>query len=197
MLVAVEPLLFEEVGEAFRSLAPPSLGTPRIRARRYGLKVWYGSEAPEKEHYEVQVISATHASDATVLALEIGFHSEYQRLADNEAVLGWLMQHERRWHAGIGREAVAGAFLGSAGAWRRLSETWADPDLSDPGLVTELAVRLADYVSALESVRRRRETASTPDVDRPGRRQTLRTLDEGRARRAEGDAEPVRGRGRR
>ena len=157
MLRPVEPLLFDEVGEAFRSLAPPSLGAPRIRARRYGLKVWYGGQAPEKEHYEVQVISPDHASGATLLAIEIGFHSEYQHAADNEAVLDWLIQHHGSWRRGLGREAVAGAFLGRAESWRRLSETWGDPDLGDPALVTELSLRLVDYVTALEALRRRRD----------------------------------------
>jgi hypothetical protein len=155
----MEPLLFDEVGEAYRSLAPLALGPPRLRARRYGLKLWYGDEAPSKEHYEVQVISPSQAPGAKVLALEVGFHSEYPQAADNEAVLGWLMRSERRWRSGLGREAVAGPFLGR-GEWRRLSETWADPDLSDPGMVSELAVRLADYVAALEALRRRQPLRS-------------------------------------
>jgi hypothetical protein len=35
-----------------------------------------------------------------------------------------------------------------------VSETWPDPDLGDPELGTEVALRLADYVLALEPVRR-------------------------------------------
>jgi hypothetical protein len=167
MLVFVEPLLFEEVGEAVRSLAPPSLGALRIRARRYGLKVWYGGDTPEKEHYEAQVISAKEVSGAKVLGLEIGFHSEYPHVADNDAVLVWLMKHERRWRSVVGREAIVGAFLGRADSWRRVSETWPDPDLGDPGLVTELAVRLADYVTAIEPLRRRAPARPSPTARLP------------------------------
>ena len=39
--------------------------------------------------------------------------------------------------------------------WQRLSETWADPDLGDPELPMEVAARLADYITALEPLRRR------------------------------------------
>jgi hypothetical protein len=37
--------------------------------------------------------------------------------------------------------------------WRRISETWSDPDLGDPELVFQLAGRLTEYVQALEPYR--------------------------------------------
>ena len=55
----------------------------------------------------------------------------------------------------IGGPVVAGPFLGRADQWRRISETWPDPDFGDPDLPLELAGRLLDYVEALEPLRRR------------------------------------------
>lgn len=152
----MELLLFEEVAEALRGLLPPELGTPRQRARRYGIKVWFGPSAPEREHYEAQVIGAAHVPDATTLALEIGFHTEHPRVADNDAVMAHLLAHEATWRAEIGEEAVAAPFLGRADDWRRISELWPDPDLSDPSLGFDIAVRLVDYITGLEPVRRSR-----------------------------------------
>jgi hypothetical protein len=53
----------------------------------------------------------------------------------------------------VGKAAVVGPFLGRAKSWRRVSETWADPDLGDPELAIELAASLADYITALEPAR--------------------------------------------
>ena len=47
-----------------------------------------------------------------------------------------------------------GPFLGRPDVWRRVSETWPDPDLGGEDLGIEVAVRLADYITALEPVRR-------------------------------------------
>ena len=47
---------------------------------------------------------------------------------------------------------MAGPFLGRSG-WQRVSETWADPDLSDPEICFEIADRLAAYVNVLEPLR--------------------------------------------
>jgi hypothetical protein len=151
---AVELSLFEEVADALRALAPAELGELRLRPRRYGIKAWYGPEAPPREHYEAQVIAAEHDADATVLALEVGWHAEHQQVADNEAAISRLVAAERRWRPMIGQEAVAGPFLGRAALWRRVSETWPDPNLDDPHLAVELAMRLTDYVAALEPIRR-------------------------------------------
>ena len=68
-------------------------------------------------------------------------------------MLDRLLAHEEAWRKALGEQAVAGGFLGRADHWRRISETWLDPDLGDPELGTELAVRLLDYIEALEPLR--------------------------------------------
>ena len=93
--------------------------------------------------------------DAKELALEIGFHSEYPKAADNDAVLDYLLAQGKQWRRRLGRDTEPGAFLGRAD-WRRVSETWPDPDLSDPEMVPEIAERLLAYITALEPVRRQR-----------------------------------------
>jgi hypothetical protein len=152
----VELLLFDEVGEVLRGLVPHELGPFHCRPRHYGIKVWFGpASTPAREHYEAQVIGAGYVDDATVLALEVGFHAEHPKVADNDKALALLLRHERSWRKAIGAEAVAGPFLGRPDVWRRLSETWADPDLSEPALAVELGARLTDYVVSLEPLRRK------------------------------------------
>jgi hypothetical protein len=158
----VDGSLFGDVGDAVRGLVPDELGELRCRSRRYGVKVWFGPVEPPREHYEAQVIGREHAPGATVLALEVGFHSEYPKEADNEVVISGLLQSERRWRRELGNEAVVGTFLGRAQHWRRVSEVWADPNLADPELVFELAARLTDYVTALEAYRLDRRETLTP-----------------------------------
>jgi hypothetical protein len=148
--------LFDEVAEALRGLVPGELGDVHTRAQRYGMKAWFDGASPPREHYEAQVIGAKHVDDASVLALEIGWHAENRRPADNEASLARLVAHEKRWRRTLGDAAVAGPFLGRPDDWRRVSETWADPDLSDPDMAIEVATRLTDYITALEPVRRAR-----------------------------------------
>jgi hypothetical protein len=152
----VEQSVFDEVSDALRGMVPPALGPFRQRVHRYGIKIWFGSETPPREHYEAQVIGADHVEDANVLAVEVGFHSEYPRTAENDAVLAHLLACEARWRAVVGDEAIAGPFLGRPDDWRRVSETWPDPDLGDVELAVELAARLVDYVTALEPVRKER-----------------------------------------
>jgi hypothetical protein len=125
-----------------------------MRFHRYGLKVWYGDDQPAKEHYEAQVIGAKHVPEATVLALEVGFHAEYPKPADNERVLGRLTaaKAEKRWRRDLGTDPVAGPFLGRGG-WVRVSETWPDLDLGDPELPAEIGIRLLDYITAIEPLR--------------------------------------------
>jgi hypothetical protein len=149
----VESQLFEEVGDALRGMLPPDLGELRLRVRRYGIKVWFGPVEPPREHYEAQVISADAAKDAKVLALEIGFHAEHSTVADNKQIIATLLACEDDWRPVVGDSAVVGPFLGRAKSWRRVSETWADPDLGDPELAIELAALLADYITGLEPAR--------------------------------------------
>jgi hypothetical protein len=151
----VEVSLFDEVADVVLGLVPNELGMPRCKARRYGIKVWFGSETPSKEHYEAQVIGPDAVVDAIALALEVGFHAEYPRFADNDAVIARLLDNESRWRRALGPEAVAGPFLGRAEAWRRISEVWVDPDLSDGEIAFEVGARLIDYITVFEPLRRR------------------------------------------
>src|ERR1700674_3040248 len=93
----VELFLFEEVADVVRGLVPGDLGTPRCRARRGGVKVWFGDANPPKEHYEAQLIGADAVADATVLALEVGFHAEHAQATANDAVIDRLVRSEKRW----------------------------------------------------------------------------------------------------
>lgn len=146
--------LFDEVGEVVRSLVPTDFGKVRFRAHRYGLKVWFGSGKQPREHYEAQVIGPDFVDEAEALAIEVGFHAEHPNPDDNGKALTRLLRQERGWRRTLGNEAVAGPFLGRPDSWARISETWPDPDLGDPDLPMELALRLADYMIALEPVRR-------------------------------------------
>lgn len=147
-------LLFDVVDEAVRSLAPDSLGPIRTKVRTYGIKVWFGEKVPNGEHYEAQVIGAALVEAAEVLALEIGFHSEHPGEQTNDIVVDRIAAAERTWRRHLGPEAEIDAFLGRATHWRRISETWPDPDLTDPTIGIEIASRLVDYGTALEPSRR-------------------------------------------
>ncbi len=150
----MEVSLFDDVGDALRGIAPANLGPVRQQPRKYGIKVWYGGDQPPKLHYEAQVIGASAVDDAKVLALEVGFHAEHPQAVENDAILATLVAGEKKWRKLLGADVVAGPFLGRAQTWRRVSETWADPDLSDPELSFEVAARLADYLTALEPILR-------------------------------------------
>jgi hypothetical protein len=152
--VAVELGFFEEVAEAVRGLVDGDRTDMRQQARRWGLKAWFGAERPAREHYEAQVIAPDGVDGATVSALEIGFHAEHPDAADNEAAIARLMAGQDRWHAALGDDAVVGPFLGRFTHWRRVSEVWPDPDFDDPDLPVHVALRLTDYIDALEPVRR-------------------------------------------
>lgn len=143
--------LFEQVADGLHSLVPAEVGPWRQRNHRYGIKVWFGSDPakPDRLHFEAQVVGAKHVPGSKALALEIGFHAEHPDPAVNRATLDALVAEERSWRPTLGDEAVAGGFLGRAEDWTRLSETWPDPDLGDPELPFELAVRLTDYLVAL------------------------------------------------
>lgn len=145
--------LFEEVAEVVRGLVPRDLGDVRQRSHKYGVKVWFDADKPTREHYEAQVIGKRYVPEASVLAIELGFHAEHSKVAENEAVILALLERESRWRRTLGKEAVVGEFLGRD-SWRRISETWPDPDLGDPELVLELGTRLTDYITAIEPLRR-------------------------------------------
>ncbi len=144
--------LFDQVADALRAMVPAELGDLRTQPRRWGIKVWFELEDCPREHYEAQVISAAHVEAAEVLAVEVGFHAEHPKPADNAAALAPLLAAAATWQDELGPEAVAGDFLGRAG-WQRVSETWSDPDLGDPEVCFEVADRLAAYITALEPLR--------------------------------------------
>ena len=146
----IDRSLFGDVADAMRGLVAEDLGPLRCSHHRYGIKVWLGPEKPPREHYEAQIIGRDHAPGASVVALEVGFHSEHQKETDNEAVISDLLRSEPQWRPELGDEAVVGTFLGRAEHWRRVSEIWADPDLADPVIVLEIGTRLTDYLTALE-----------------------------------------------
>ena len=152
----MEVHLFDAVEVNLRALVPAELGEPRVKAHRYGIKVWFGPATPTREHYEAQVVGPRHVPEANTLALEIGFHAEHPKPDDNAATLAHLATQEKRWRKAIGKEPVAGPFLGSRDDWRRVSETWPDPDLGEEDLAFEVAARLTDYITALEPILRTR-----------------------------------------
>ena len=150
----MELQLFDEVGEVLRGLVSGDLGELRVRHHRYGIKVWFDSDKPTREHYEAQVIGAKHVPEASVLAIEVGFHAEHRDPGENERLLKDLLGREKRWRRALGDDPVAGAFIDDRHGWQRISETWPDPDLGDPELAMDLATRLTDYIRVLEPLRR-------------------------------------------
>lgn len=144
--------MFDQVADGVRALVPVDLGALRTQARRWGLKAWFDAEECPRVHYEAQVVSAKHVAEAEYLVIEIGFHVEHPRPSDNEATMAPLRTDEEAWRDALGPHAVLGPFLGHS-SWLRLSETWSDPDLSDPEVCFEIADCLAGYILAVEPLR--------------------------------------------
>ena len=148
----MERSFFHQVHDIFEGMVSGEIeGALRVTAHKRGLKVWFDEAV--REHYEAQLVRFDGEP-----ALEIGFHAEYPTVAENEALLGRLIEREPTWRPELGDEPVAGEFLG-ADRWRRISEIWDPPDPDDVDAAIEVAARLADYVTAIEPVRR---------SDRPG-----------------------------
>lgn len=137
---------FHQVQDVLESFVLDVGGTLHSNAHPRGIKVWYDDST--REHYEAQLVRV----DGTVV-LEVGFHSEYPKVEANEAVLARLLAKEKVWRRALGSEPTAGVFLG-ADRWRRISETWDEPDTDDVDAAFEIAARLADYLSVLEPLRR-------------------------------------------
>lgn len=146
--------LFEVVGEALRGMVPPDLGALQLRHHRYGIKIWFGPAKPTRVHYEAQVIGPKHVAEAEILAIEVGLHAEHRQAEENDAALALVAASERRWRNPLGTDPVIGAFLGGSEDWRRISETWADPDLGDEDLAMELVIRLLYYMMVFEPLLR-------------------------------------------
>lgn len=142
--------LFDAVGDNLRSLLPADLSECHMRSHRRGIKVWFGPESGNKDHYESQVIARRHVDEVEGMALETGFHAEQPAQDRNEATLALLMAAENLWRDTLGPEASGGPFYGRPQDWRRLSDVWIEPDLDDPELAFELASRLADYIMVVE-----------------------------------------------
>jgi hypothetical protein len=141
----VEQSFFEQVLDALAGSVPAAFGQLHSYAHRRGLKVWF--DEPHREHYEAQLVQVDGAQ-----ALEIGFHAEHPNVAANQAVISRLTA-EPEWRAALGDEPVAGEFLGRS-TWRRVSESWPVPEADDIDAAIEVAARLADYIAALEPLRR-------------------------------------------
>jgi hypothetical protein len=142
----VEPGFFEMVRDAFEGFVAAVPGRRSIWVHSRGMKVWFDDDT--REHYEAQLIRI----DGEV-HLEIGFHAEHPKAAQNDAALRRLIDAPSTWREALGDEAMAGDFIGRTG-WRRISEVWPAPDAADIDEAIEAAARLADYVIALEPVRR-------------------------------------------
>ena len=142
----MEPGFFETVRDAFEGFVAGVGGRRNVYVHSRGLKVWFGDDT--REHYESQLIRV----DGEV-QLEIGFHAEHPKAAQNDEVLRRLLAVESTWRPQLGDDAVAGNFIGRTG-WRRISEVWPAPDANEIDEAIEAAARLADYVIALEGVRR-------------------------------------------
>jgi len=144
--------LFDQVADLVRAMAPEELGEVGVRAHRRGLKVWFRTGQPGKEHYEAQILPRHYVDGKSGKALEIGFHSEHADVDTNSLVIETLMASEKKWRKALGPEAEVAPFFG-ADNWRRISEAWIEPNLDDPDLAFEIASRLIDYVTSLEPAR--------------------------------------------
>jgi hypothetical protein len=142
----VSDAFFDQVRDAFEGFVA-SLGRDlHTTAHGRGVKAWYGDAT--REHYEAQLIRTDDRAQ-----LEIGFHAEYPKAKENDEVLARLIAREREWRPALGKEAEAGGFLGRNG-WTRISEVWELPQFDAIDDVIDVAARLADYVHAIEPVRR-------------------------------------------
>ncbi|HEY1738492.1 MAG TPA: hypothetical protein VGI86_07270 [Acidimicrobiia bacterium] len=137
---------FEQVSDALLGSVAPQYADFGGYSHGYGIKVTYGEGERTKEHYEAQIVRAGPKGG---LVLEIGFHSEHSKADRNEEVLATLLAHDKRWRKALGKEPVAGPFLGNE-RWRRISETWSEFDFRDPDLPFEVSDRLAAYIAAFE-----------------------------------------------
>lgn len=143
---------FDHVRNAAEGFVAAVAGERHATSHARGLKIWFADAT--REHYEAQLIRIGDA-----IRLEIGFHAEYPNSTQNADVLGHLSALEPSWRPELGDEAEAGPFIGRKG-WARISECWDPPDSGSIDVAIEVAARLADYVIALEPLRRQR--LSTP-----------------------------------
>ncbi len=143
----VERSFFHQVQDVFEGFVTDVEGELHASSHKRGIKIWYDDAT--REHYEAQLVRLEGD-----VVLEVGFHSEYPKVGENEVVLARLLDEESVWRRELGDDPVAGEFLGAA-KWRRISETWDVPDPDDVDAAIEVAARLADYVTVLEPLRRK------------------------------------------
>ncbi len=134
------------VRDAFEGFVAGVEGRRSVSVHSRGIKVWFDDSV--REHYESQLIRI----DGDV-QLEIGFHSEHPKAPMNDDVMRRLLDKESVWRTALGKDAVAGDFIGRSG-WQRISEVWPVPDGAEVDEAIEAAARLADYVLVLEPLRR-------------------------------------------
>lgn len=159
MAERIEAHLFAEVAQLVRTMVPDGVGEVRIRSHRRGVKVWFDTERPTREHYEAQLLPVKHLADADAarassgMVLEVGFHSEHSDEPQNQAVADRLAAKTKLWRKELGKPAELDAFYGRD-SWRRLSEVWHDiEDLDDePDAAFEIACRLIDYIAVVEPI---------------------------------------------
>jgi hypothetical protein len=142
----MQPGFFEVVRDAFEGFVAAVPGRRNVYVHGRGLKAWFDDAT--REHYECQLIRVD--SDTQ---LEIGFHAEHAKAPLNDELLRRLLALESQWRPALGDDVVAGPFIGRSG-WQRISELWPEPDAADIDEAIEAAARLADYVIALEPLRR-------------------------------------------
>lgn len=140
---------FDDVRDALAGFLPRELRSVSTRVSSRNLKVWYGDL--DREHYEVQAIGRARPR------LEVGWHAEHRSSDKNVRALAALVAGEKTWRRALGRDVKCGPFIGGpGGSWRRVSEVWDGPNLWGPEAAIEAAARLAEYVQALEPLRRTR-----------------------------------------
>lgn len=144
--------LFDEVADVVRAMTPEELGELKLRTHRRGIKVWFDTAKPPREHYEAQLLARRHVDGKEGMALEIGFHAENPDEVHNRRAVAGIGGTEKTWRKILGPAAEVGEFYGAAN-WRRVSEAWLEPDLEDPSLGFEVGSRLVDYLEAIEPAR--------------------------------------------
>jgi hypothetical protein len=142
----VADTFFSQVRDAVEGFVVGIGGDLRTTWHGRGVKVWFGDAT--REHYEAQLIRVE-----SVPTLEIGFHAEHGDAPRNTAVLDALVSVESKWRSKLGKDAEAGGFIGRRG-WIRVSECWDLPNFDSIDTAIEIAARLADYINAIEPLRR-------------------------------------------
>src|SRR5690348_16506819 len=106
---------FEALTDALYGFLDPKFRSFERRTSSRNVKVWVSGDP--REHYEAQLVRGP--------ALEVGFHVEYPDPKASQAVIDALVSSEKSWRKALGKEAIAGTFIGAMSSpWRRISEVW-------------------------------------------------------------------------